>query len=117
VSRRSSAFLTAAALSVAGCGSSGSTGSQGPTRHLRVSAASWKASVWPFTVPGGIVACTGTVGGGELTFRVDGTVYALNGIAGNRGFKDISPIVKRDASGAQTSVGPVIDKGIHLCPK
>lgn len=109
----------AIAAGIAGCGSSGSTGSNGPTRHASVSAASWKVSPWPFTVPQGIVACKGTVGGGELTFRAGGTVYALNSVAANAGsgYKDISPIVKRDANGAQVSIGPVIDKGIRLCPR
>jgi hypothetical protein len=39
------------------------------------------------------------------------------GIAGNVAYKDIWQIVKRDASGTQTSIGPVIDEGLGLCPK
>lgn len=75
---------------------------------------------WPFTVPEGTVRCSGTAGAGAVTFEAGGRTYAVNGTARTqKTFPDIDPIWRDSPNGLglKVSIGPIIDKGLSLCPK
>ena len=125
--------MTGLLFSVTGCGESGGE---------RVITQQEFGNKWPFTVPEGRLVCTPTnmkVGKTRIvsvTLDANGTTYAINGTAANKGFRDISPIwkyddtwaehyakekgvtleVARDALGPmRVSVTPIIDAGLALC--
>ena len=97
----------------------------------RISAEDFGES-WPFTVQSGILACKNSA----VTFTTNGTTYAVNGIAGSRGYADIEPIWEYNwamleelgkalnvtaeealamAGPVRISIGPIIDVGLKLC--
>lgn len=74
---------------------------------------------WPFTVDSGLLDCRGA---GEVVFTVDGRSYAVNGLAkGTKKYDDISPIwslilTSGSSSDAKKDIGPIITRGLALCP-
>ena len=105
-----------------------------PVLALCVSATAFAASTkiaktdlenyWPLTVDAGVLNCEYFPGNAKLqlvTFTADGKTYALNGIARghakNRGWSEIRPIWKENASipGTKVDIGPLINRGISLC--
>ncbi|WP_369814964.1 DUF2511 domain-containing protein [Deinococcus sp. Leaf326] len=74
---------------------------------------------WPFTAEAGVLACEGSAGSGAVTFRTEGTVYAVNGVAAAlapaRGWQtDLQPVVRSGVTGYAT-VAPVVERGLTLC--
>jgi len=67
---------------------------------------------WPLTTTGGEGHCRS---GGAVTWEVDGTEYALNGVAKQDGYTDITPIWKDAGGGLRVSIGPLIDATQTLC--
>ncbi len=72
---------------------------------------------WPFTVKRGLLSCEGRRSFGAVTFKVGGTVYAVNGVAKQKGYASLRPIWKKDPDvpGARVSVKDVIERGLKLC--
>ena len=74
---------------------------------------------WPFTVDEGVLACKGSGGIGEVTFRVEGRTYAVNGNA--KATNNYLPLMEiwADAPsipGAKKgNVMPIIERGLQLC--
>src|SRR6266511_3593490 len=75
---------------------------------------------WPFTVERGVISC---VGAGEVLFAANGNVYAVNGLArtnrAQKGYRDVAEIWRRHPTvpGAKVNIGPIIDRGLALCPR
>lgn len=69
---------------------------------------------WPLTVDEGQIRCPG---GGQLVLEVDGTEYALNGLAQGAGYADIDPIWADDpeVDGLKVDVGWLISYGNTNC--
>lgn len=122
---RRTRWVAAAALAatLAGCGHSGggstdaaSSGSTDAANSKQVSRES--IPDWPLTVDSGLLRCDGANGVGAVTIEVDGTVYALNGVAKGRGtYSDIAPIWADNpaAAGLKKNIGVMIDEGLKLC--
>ncbi len=108
--------LGAAALLVAGCGS-GSSSAGGAGSSIDVSESTWHDGQWPFTVSQGVLGCAQPPFPGAVTFNVDGTLYGLNGTAQDGGDAAPDPIWKKVPGGLRVDIGPMIDKGLSLCPK
>ena len=88
---------------------------------------------WPFSVKEGLLACVARGPLKAVTFKANGTVYAVNGGAMTLKLgADIDRIwlpgepvwVKDPQTGRQVnagprkkSIGPIIDRGLTLCPK
>ncbi|MGH3042597.1 MAG: DUF2511 domain-containing protein [Gaiellaceae bacterium] len=72
---------------------------------------------WPFTVEEAELRGAGSHGFGSVTIKVNGTEYALNGIAkGQHRFEDVELIWADDLeTGAKKNIGPIIDRGLKLC--
>ena len=75
---------------------------------------------WPLTVDEGTLRCEGSGGVGSVTIDVDGTTYAVNGIAkGGDGVaknKDIELVwAAGDTAGLKKDIGPFIERGLALC--
>lgn len=73
---------------------------------------------WPLTVDSGTLECKGSGGVGEATITVDGTKYALNGIAkGNDAYADIRPIWadSPDFAGVKQDISVLIEDALPLC--
>ncbi|WP_339080816.1 DUF2511 domain-containing protein [Pseudomonas sp. TMP9] len=91
---------------------------------------------WPFKVSSGNLECKGQA----VIFHTDEKAYAVNGVAKQKGYKDIEPIWKQDpkffemaneiaksenkpvrdiirAMGRPTkiNIGPILDEGLKLC--
>jgi Protein of unknown function (DUF2511) len=66
-------------------------------------------SDWPLTVDSGTLVCEGA---GSVTFTVNGTTYAVNGLAEGA---DIDPIWADSGDGLKKNIGPLIDRGLSLC--
>jgi hypothetical protein len=103
----------ALALAIAACGGGGDDQSE------KISNDSFDGT-WPFTVDSGTLRCDGSEGFGSVTFEADGTVYAINGVARQRGDgEDVRPIWKDNpdpiAGGPKVSIGDVINEGLALC--
>lgn len=114
---RRTRWWDAAALAAAlvGCGRSG-----GGSTHDASSKQISRESIpdWPLTVDSGLLRCDGANGVGAVTIEVDGTVYALNGVAKGRGkYSDIAPIWADNpaAAGLKKDIGVLIDEGLKLC--
>lgn len=72
---------------------------------------------WPFTVSEGTVRC---VGASSVVFDGGGRTYAVNGTARTQtDFPDIDPIWRDSPTGLglKVNIGPILDKGLSLCPK
>jgi hypothetical protein len=91
-------------LTVAGCGSQGSSQDASPGSSTDISEAAWTNGEWPFTVPRGILGCTKLQ---SITFNVNGTLYGVNGTAIDHGNQPVDPIWKT------ASLGPRVDLGPH----
>lgn len=74
---------------------------------------------WPLTVESGTLDCEGSDGIGEATITVDGTTYALNGLAKqNPDNADVRPIWADDpelGQGSKKDIGVLIDDALELC--
>ena len=73
---------------------------------------------WPLTVSGGTLHCEGSDGVGAVTIEVDGTTYALNGIAEGQGAGvAIDPIwaANPEIEGAKKNIGVLVSEGLALC--
>ncbi|MDQ1629578.1 MAG: hypothetical protein QOI54_3322 [Actinomycetota bacterium] len=118
---RSLVPITSLLLFLCACGGT-STGTDdsadaAPATARAVSAADYGAD-WPLTVDHGTLKCDGSDGVGEATIDVDGTTYALNGIAkGNTDFSDIDPIwaANPDVDGLKKDISVLIDDALKLC--
>lgn len=90
-----------------------------PRTHSSISISSsdvgkpWTGQNWPFTVSKGTLACAADA----VTFSANGTTYAVNGFASSRGYADIAPIWRDNASipGTKINIGAVLDPGLTLC--
>jgi hypothetical protein len=119
MARQRSILIGISLLALSACASSGTDGaSGGGTSHVS------KADMgrqWPLTVDSGVLACSGSSGAGEVTFRApDGTTYAVNGLAKSGGNADIRPIWAPDRSmgpamGMKKNISPLIERGLRLC--
>lgn len=69
---------------------------------------------WPLTVESGVLTCKE---GAVFFTSPDGSIYAINGTAGNRGGRDLEPIWKPNPEipGTRISIGPLIQAGLSLC--
>ncbi|MDM8563956.1 DUF2511 domain-containing protein, partial [Candidatus Marithioploca araucensis] len=76
---------------------------------------------WPFTLPNGELECYHP---GIVTFKANGTTYAVNGLAKSRGYSDIDDIWKiapninpnkEGLQGRKMDIGNIIKKGLELC--
>ena len=81
-------------------------------------------AAWPLTVSSGILGCQQPPYPGAVTFTApDGTVYWVNGTAGDsadkNGWQDIHPIWAKPKhplfSGQRKDIGVLIDAGLKLC--
>lgn len=73
----------------------------------------WSGEDWPFTLERGTLACAADA----VTFSANGMKYAVNGFASSRGYADIGPIWRNNASipGTKINIGSVLDSGLKLC--
>ncbi len=72
---------------------------------------------WPFIVAKGVLECMSP---GILTFKVRDKVYAINGLASSRGYKDKEEIWKEDPNKQgmeinKVDLSAIISKGLELC--
>jgi hypothetical protein len=82
-----------------------------PSKSERVTRAQF-GDEWPFTVDGGVLRRY-PIGG--VTFKANGTEYAVNGLAKGQGFKDVKEIWADDPeTGLRKNIGPIIDRGLEL---
>ena len=107
------ATLVVLALAVVACGGGGDNQSEKITRDSF-------DGTWPFTVDSGTLRCDGSGGFGSVTFEAERTVYAINGVATQRGDgEDVRPIWKDNpdlsSGGPKVSIGDVINEGLALC--
>jgi len=82
-----------------------------------ISEATWTDGQWPFTVPDGVLMCSGGAIK-QITFTANDVVYALNAAAVLLGrFADPRPIVLDNSAipGTKVDVRPVIRRGVALC--
>lgn len=73
---------------------------------------------WPLTVAQGTLKCEGIGGVGAVTIEVDGTVYALNGVAKSQNAgAAIDPIWAANPAinGAKKDIGDLVSDGLSLC--
>jgi hypothetical protein len=70
---------------------------------------------WPLTVDSGTLSCDGSDGVGSVTFETGGKLYAVNGLARQDGYADITPIWAKAGYGLRKNIGPLIDRGLKLC--
>lgn len=72
---------------------------------------------WPFTVEAGTLRCEG---GSSVVFVADGKSYAINGTARSQtDYPDVDRIWADDPRpgyGPKKDIGPIIDRGLKLCP-
>lgn len=81
-----------------------------------VSEATWTDGLWPFTVPEGMLQCGSLQ---RVTFTTNRVIYALNGAAKSAGgFEDVDSIWRDDLAyaGVKVNLGPMIQRGLTLCP-
>jgi hypothetical protein len=74
---------------------------------------------WPLTVNMGRLDCIGENGVGAVIFYgPDGTEYALNGTAKSQlpHVQGIDPIWADAGGGLKKDIGPLIERGLALCP-
>jgi hypothetical protein len=101
---------TALVIGVSGCGTGGEPGEEVSRDEM--------GNDWPLTVESGTLRCAGESGLGAATIEVDGSRYALNGIAkAQNAGQDIQPIwaSSDDGTGLKKSIGPLIDRALALC--
>lgn len=114
--RRGLAVVLALPLVFGACGSD-SSGT--PDDDSNTVGRSDLGKAWPLTVDSGELNCEGSGGVGQATITVDGTTYALNGLAkSNDANEDIQPIWaedKRLGMGLKKDIGPLIDRALELC--
>lgn len=92
--RRGIAITLAPLLFLGACGSDSSGTSDDESNTVRRSDL---GKAWPLTVDSGELNCEGSGGVGQATITVDGTRYALNGLAkSNDANEDIQPIWAKD---------------------
>ena len=100
---------------VVACKHSGNSNSN-PSNAIEIDSAQF-GEAWPFTIIHGTLSCTGYR---EVLFSVGSTSYALNGAAREhmQYRQEINEIWRPDPkySGSRISVGPLIDRGLSLCP-
>ena len=110
------------AVALAACGgtsteTSATTGAASNQRSVKVTQAEF-GDAWPFTVAEGTVRC---VGASSVVFDTGGRTYAVNGTAkAQTEFPDFDSIWAADPKGipgTKKSIGPIITKGLSLCPK
>lgn len=114
-------LLVGVATSLMGCGQKLDAGD--PNRQLgpnevRISRQTF-GDAWPFTVDEGILAGYGRSGVGQVVFTTDGATYAVNGTAAKTGAYDSIDAIRADdpsKPGAKKDLGPIIDRGLQLCP-
>jgi hypothetical protein len=73
---------------------------------------------WAFTVPEGILYCLDSGDGyPSVSFATDDETYALNGVAKDFGYPDITPIWKNNPNirGTKVDISPFIQQGLKLC--
>lgn len=67
---------------------------------------------WPFIVDEGVLRRHRI---GSVTFKANGTEYAVNGLAKSQGFKDVDEIWADDPeTGMKKNIGPIIERGLGL---
>lgn len=90
---------------------------------------------WPFTVEKGDLACRNNA----VFFVVNGTAYAVNGVASSQGYNDITPIwreepelleyakqvakkenrtlvdVQKEMGILRVNISPILNDGLELC--
>ncbi len=79
---------------------------------------------WPFTLPNGELECYHP---GIVTFKANGTTYAVNGLAKSRGYAKIDDILKinpnivpnqdglQDMGIVKMDIRNIINRGLELC--
>jgi len=77
--------VCALVLTVAGCGAGGSSSTDGVVTREQFEE---RGLTWPLTVDEGELSCEAEA----ITITVDGTVYAVNGLAEARGAQPIDPV-------------------------
>ena len=121
-------LATAAAIFITIISLNSYSSAQGKTSQSVIISAAEYGDKWPFTVPKGLLACSGA---DEVTFTVGRDVYAVNGLAmSNKRYKNIRAIWKDDIESEHAkymikqgrrdlipkiSTGPIIDRGLKLC--
>lgn len=125
--RRLGVLLGTAAVVAAlvGCGAENSTGQQAAAKTVNVSRAQM-GKHWPFKgVSRGTLRCDpkGDHRNGDVVMTTpDGTEYGINGTALDDGYKDFRRIWRRSPHYAvggidfMINIGPIIDRGLALCP-
>lgn len=89
--------------------------SQGEDTHSKHVDRAGHPGTWPLTVDSGTLEC---IDGTKITIKVNGTRYALNGLArSDSSLPDFEPMWADDPSspGLKMSVGPLIAEGQQLC--
>ena len=101
------------------------TTSSDPSVRGRVTKSDF-GNAWPLTVTAGTLGCQNPPSPGAVTFTTDdGTVYWLNGTAGDiaakQGWRDVRPIRAKARHGLfarrRKDIGVLIDAGLRLCPR
>lgn len=108
--KRLPTLALAAVCALSACGG-------GTTNSKEISASDLGES-WPLTVSGGTLHCEGSDGMGAVTIEVEGTTYALNGVAESQGAGvAIDPIwaPNPEIDGAKKSISVLVDEGLALC--
>jgi hypothetical protein len=110
------AIVLAVPLVFGACGSDTSSTSDGESNTV---GRSDLGKAWPLTVESGELNCEGSDGVGQATITVDGTTYALNGLAkSNDSNEDVQAIWAEDKKlgmGLKKDIGPLIDRALELC--
>jgi hypothetical protein len=73
---------------------------------------------WAFSVDEGVLACDGKNGIGAVTLASGGKIYAVNGVAKQKGLYQPLELIWLDdpkIKGAKINLGDVIERGLKLC--
>jgi hypothetical protein len=116
-------------VGVSACGEGGPirTPAAQATPHEETVSKTTFSGTWPFTISSGRLRCKTVIVDGikelpqhVVTFKANGTTYAVNGAAiGLMAGDDIKAIWRKNhnamAGGPRVSIGDVLDEGLNLC--